>query len=88
MAAGELGEAFAVGFDQACAGFTRAVQELAHAGVAARGLVIDFDDGLRRGLQTHAYGVKAEENFGGRHSLGLSGQAHARPVPGGIAARK
>ncbi|MEY4435566.1 MAG: hypothetical protein RL175_521, partial [Pseudomonadota bacterium] len=47
--------------------------ELTHARIAACGVKVDFDDGLRRCFHAHAHGVKAEENFGGgRHKLGLS----------------
>src|SRR5450830_1875253 len=64
-AAGQLGQAQAVGLDQAHAGFAHALQELAHARITARGLEVDFDDGLGRGLEPHAHGVKAEQHFGG-----------------------
>jgi len=68
MAAGQLGDALAVGFDQAGTGLAGAVEELAHARIAPRDLVVDLDDGFGRGLQTHAHGVEAEKNFGGRHA--------------------
>ena len=58
-------QAQAVGLDQAHTGFAHALQELAHARITARGLEVDFDDGLGRGLEPHAHGVKAEQHFGG-----------------------
>ena len=64
VATGELGDAQAVGFDQTNAGFFDAVNELAHARIAARGLEMNFDDGLRGHFQAHADGVKAEKHFG------------------------
>ncbi len=60
VAAGELGDAQRIGFDEARSRLLRALEELAHARVAPRGLVVDLDDGLRRGLQAHAHGVEAE----------------------------
>ena len=76
MRASQLGDTQGIGFDQANAGFLGTVQKLAHARIAARGLEIDFDDGLGGGLQTHADGVKAEKNFGGRHRATLSRPFH------------
>jgi hypothetical protein len=70
--ADELGNAQGIGLDQTHPGLLGALQKLAHARIAARSLEIDFDDGLRGGLQTHADGVKAEKNFGGRHGAVLS----------------
>jgi hypothetical protein len=35
-------------------------KKLAHAGIAPVGLEMDFDNGGRRGLETHAQGMKAE----------------------------
>ena len=67
MASGQLGNAHAVGLDQAGTGLAGTVEKLAHAGIAPRHLVINLDDGFRRGLQTHTHGVKAEENFGAGH---------------------
>jgi hypothetical protein len=81
MAASQLGKAFAVGLDQPDAGRLGAVEELAHARIAARGLVVDLDDGLGRGLHAHADGVEAEENFGGRHGAQLSRQLSGAPGP-------
>ena len=63
----QFGNAQAVGLNQAGAGLARTVQKLAHARIAARDLVIDFNDGLRRGFEAHAHGMKAEENFGAGH---------------------
>src|SRR6218665_43129 len=67
MAAGQLGDAHAVSLDQAGAGRAGAFEKLAHARVAPRGLVVDLDDRFGRGLQTHAHGVKAEQDFGAGH---------------------
>jgi hypothetical protein len=67
MAAAELGQAQAVGLDQAHTGLLDPLDELAHAGVAPGGFEIDLDDGFRRGFQPHAHGVEAEKDFGGRH---------------------
>src|SRR6218665_1485058 len=67
MAAGQLGDAHAVSLDQAGAGRAGAFEKLAHARVAPRGLVVDLDDRVGRGLQTHAHGVKAEQDFGAGH---------------------
>jgi hypothetical protein len=67
VAARQLGDAQAVGFDQPGARLPGTVQKLAHARIAARGLVIDFNDGLRRGFQAHAHGMEAEEDFGAGH---------------------
>ena len=50
----------AVGLDQAHTGLIGTLQKLAHARVAPGGLEIDFDDGLGRGFQAHAHGMKAE----------------------------
>src|SRR6218665_3666 len=67
MAAGQLGDAHAVSLDQAGAGRAGAFEKLAHARVAPRGLVVDLDDRFGRGVQTHAHGVKAEQDFGAGH---------------------
>ena len=77
MASGQLGNAHAVGLDQAGTGLAGTVEKLAHAGIAPRHLVINLDDGFRRGLQTHTHGVKAEENFGAGHG----GIIRALPAP-------
>ena len=68
VATRQLGDANAVGFDQAGTGLFGTVQKLPHARIAARGFVINLDDRLGRGLQAHAHGMKAEENFGGGHA--------------------
>ena len=67
VAAAELGQAQAVGLDQSRTGLGGALQELAHARVAARRFEIDFDDGFRRGFQAHAHGMEAVKHFGRRH---------------------
>jgi hypothetical protein len=64
VAATELGQAHAVGLDQAHTRFLDPLDELAHAGVAPGGFEIDLDDGFRRGFQPHADGVEAEKDFG------------------------
>ena len=60
MAAGEFGQAHAIGFNHSDTSLSHPLQKLAHAGITAGGLVINFNDGLWRGLQTHTDGVKAE----------------------------
>ena len=78
VAAAHFGQAQAVGLDQAHTGFAGAIKELAHAGVAARGVKKNFKDGLGRGFEPHADGMKTEKNFGGR--------GHAPIIAAGLAA--
>ncbi|MNU01222.1 hypothetical protein D3C72_2445590 [compost metagenome] len=63
VGAAQLLQAVVVAVDQAHARVTRAVEELAHALVTARGVEMDFGDGLRRGLQPDRQGVEAEEDL-------------------------
>jgi hypothetical protein len=64
MAAGQLGQAHAVGFDQAGAGISDTIEKLPHPRIAPGRIHIDFDNRLRRGLEAHAHGMKSEQNFG------------------------
>ena len=63
-AAGLRGEGSVFAVHQLCAGIARTLDEAAHARVAPRGINVNLDDGLRRGLQPHGHGVEAEKNFG------------------------
>ena len=65
MAAAELGQAHAIGFNQPHAGLFGFVQKLAHARIAPGGLEVDFNNRLRGGFQAYAHGVKAKQNLGG-----------------------
>ena len=65
VAAGQLGNAQAVGLDHPRTSLLRPLQELAHALVTPRRIDIDLDDGLRRRLQAHADGMETEQDFGG-----------------------
>ena len=67
--------------DQAGTGLFGAVQKLPHTRIAARGFVINFDDGFGGGLQAHAHGMKAEENFGEGHAGDYRCLAPALPGP-------
>ena len=64
MAAGQLGQPQAVGFDQPDVRFLGPLEELPHPGVLAGRVGVDLDDGLGRGLQAHAHGVEPEQDFG------------------------
>ena len=66
VAAAHLGQAQAVGLDQPGTGFAGAVGELAHPGVAARGIVKNFKNRLGRGFEANTDGMETEKNFGGR----------------------
>ncbi len=63
MAAGQFDEAFAVRFDQFHAHIGRFGDELAHARIAAGGVVVDLDDGFRGGFEPHVDSVEAKKNF-------------------------
>ena len=63
VAAGQFDEAFAVRFDQFHAHIGRFGDELAHARIAAGGVVVDLDDGFGGGFEAHVDGVEAEEDF-------------------------
>jgi len=60
VATRQLGQAHAVGLNQAHTAFGNLLQKLPHARIAAGRLVINFNDRLRRRLEAHAYGMKAE----------------------------
>jgi hypothetical protein len=53
-----------VAVDQSRAGLLRPRDELAHALVAPRGVHVNVEDGLWRGLQAHRDGMEAEEDLG------------------------
>jgi hypothetical protein len=63
VATRELGQAWAIGLDQTHTGFGGTLDELTHTRITARGVKVNFNDGLRRCFNAHANGVKAEENF-------------------------
>ncbi|MEY3762722.1 MAG: hypothetical protein RL281_1327, partial [Pseudomonadota bacterium] len=63
VAARQFDEAFAIGFDQFHAHIGRFGDELAHARIAAAGVVVDLDDGFRGGFEAHIDGMEAEEYF-------------------------
>ena len=65
MATGQFGQTFIVRLDHAHARVTGFVDELPHAGVAARDLVMDFNNGLGGDLETNAHGMEAEQHFVG-----------------------
>ena len=67
MAARQLGQADAIGFDQPRAGFGHPLEELPHARVAPRRIDVDLDDRLRRRLQAHGDGMEAEQDAGRVH---------------------
>ena len=64
VAACQLGQTHAIGFDHAHTTFSHLLHKLAHAGIAPTGIDIDFNNGLRCGFETHAHGVEAEKYFG------------------------
>ena len=78
MVATQLGQAQAVGLDQSNIRLFGALDELAHARIAAGRLEIDFDDGGGRRLEAHADGVKAVQHFGGRGHPGIIAAPDAR----------
>ncbi len=59
-----LGQAQAVGLDQADPGLFDLVDELPHARVTSRGLKVNFNNGLGCSFQAHTHRVKAEQDFG------------------------
>jgi hypothetical protein len=65
MTTGQLGQALTVRFDHAHARIAGLVDELAHARIATRDLVMDFDNGLGGDLEANANGMKAEQHFVG-----------------------
>ena len=66
MTAREFGQTWAIGLNQTNPRVGGTVHELTHARIAACGVEVNFDDGLRRCFHAHTDGVKAEENFRGR----------------------
>ena len=64
VATAHFGQASTVRFNQLDPRLIRAVQKLAHPGIAPCRFKIDFNDGLGCRLETHAQGMEAEENFG------------------------
>ena len=67
VAAAELGQAHAIGLDQADTRFFDALHKLAHAGVAAGGFDVDFENRRGCGFDTHPDGMEAEQGFGTGH---------------------
>ena len=65
MTPSQFGQAQTIGFNQAHARITGFVDELPHAGIAARDLVVDFNNGLGGDLEANAHGMKAEQHFMG-----------------------
>ena len=78
MAATELGQPHAVGVKQAQARLLGALNELPHAGVAARRVDIQLKDGLGRGFEANAHRMETEQDFGRRHAP-IIPAAHPRP---------
>ena len=75
VATGQLGQALTVRFDHAHARVSGLVDELAHARIAARDLVMDFNNGLGGDLEANAHGMKAEQHFGRRHPRIIVGRS-------------
>jgi hypothetical protein len=73
MTARQFGEAHAIGFNESNTRLLRPLYELAHTSIAACGLKVNFNDGLRRCFKAHTHGMKTKQNFGRRHALIILG---------------
>jgi hypothetical protein len=60
MAARQLGQSHAIGFDQANTSLLRAFDELPHARVATRSFKINLNDRLRRRFETNTHCVETK----------------------------
>jgi hypothetical protein len=60
MAAGQLGQSHAIGFDQANTCLLRTFDELPHASVATRSFKINLNDRLRRRFETNTHCVETK----------------------------
>jgi hypothetical protein len=64
MRAAQLGQPLVVAVDDLHAGLAGPLDELPHALIAPCGVDLQLDDGLRRRLQPHGDGMKAEQDLG------------------------
>jgi hypothetical protein len=60
MAARQLGQAHAVGFNQTYTGFLRALDELTHARITPRGFKINFNNRLWCRFEADTHGMETE----------------------------